>query len=107
MVARRRYRQNVPNMNLIDESKPQYFLCEKKMLIGIVTQYWFIVRAQTFKWLFLKTLKSADSPFWRSTVDINLFFKIINAFSIQQWLPIVIQSSASSLVFSSVVFGVF
>jgi len=32
--------------------------------------YWFIMRAQTFKWLFLKTLKSADSPFWRSAVGI-------------------------------------
>jgi len=25
------------------------------------------MRAQTFKWLFFKTLKSADSPIWRST----------------------------------------
>ena len=35
---------------------------------------------------------------------INRFFKIINAFLIHQRLPIVIQSSASSLVMSKVVF---
>jgi len=29
------------------------------------------MRAQTFKWLFLKTLKSADSPFWRSPVELS------------------------------------
>ena len=33
------------------------------------------MRAQTFKWLFLKTLKSADSPFWRSTVDMIIHMK--------------------------------
>jgi len=34
---------------------------------------------------------------------INLFFYIINEFLIQQWLPILIQNSASSLVISTVV----
>jgi len=28
MAARRGYQQNVPNMDLIDDLKPQYFLCE-------------------------------------------------------------------------------
>jgi len=34
------------------------------------------MRAQTFKWLFLKTLKSSDSPFWRSAVD-HLWYRSI------------------------------
>ena len=37
---------------------------------------------------------------------INLFFKILNAFLIEQWLPTVIQSNASSLVISSAMFFV-
>ena len=79
MAARRGYQQNVPNKDLIVDFKPQYFLCELVLFaINELSKeevdwnsYWFIMRAQTFKWLFLKTLKSADSPFWRSPVDIS------------------------------------